>query len=160
MPPVQAWGLTGDEATLCVASFRLGLFGFVLGFRRVHLGLYRVCLGFGRGSIGFGRVRIGLKLAFTRGFWGFTEKKTVRNRAVSATFEQNSFSFFKKLIVLGQNRKPGQGNYMGYSAGNAGGQEKAAFCREEKRGFWGAWRQKSDGFWKKTGVCREEKLCF
>jgi hypothetical protein len=77
-PPVQAWGLIEKEAMRSVAGLGLGLVGFVLRFRLVHLGLERVCLGLGRGSIRFDWVRIGFKLAFTRGFLRFTEKKPAK----------------------------------------------------------------------------------
>jgi hypothetical protein len=114
-----------------------------LGFRPAYLGLHRVCLGLGRDWIGFDRVRIGSKLAFTRGFWGFTEKKTGQNQKKPLNSGEFWFSFFKNLIILRQNRKPSQENHPCWCAANEDSQEKVGFCREETGRFWGAWRQKS-----------------
>ncbi|MHC4863709.1 MAG: hypothetical protein ACYTEX_06485, partial [Planctomycetota bacterium] len=107
-------------------------------------------LGFGAGLY---PVRLGsywVQIGFYERFFAIYGEKTGQNRAVSATFEQRSFSFFKKLIVSGQNRKPGQENHPCGCSENADSQEKAGFCREESCRFWGQRSQKSGRFWKKV----------
>jgi hypothetical protein len=136
----------------------LGLVGCVLGFRSACLGLHRVCLGLGRVCNGFAWVGIGLKLAFTRGFWGFTEKKTGQNQKKPVSLGESWFIFVKNLIISGQNRKRSQENHPACWARNADGQEKTRFCREEARYFWGPWTQKRERFWKKGAFVEKRRL--